>query len=62
MLNYSVLDQAYELGVHIDLFGQFLQKGDTVLCKGYGSTDRNNIATIKRINPKTIVIEVHKST
>lgn len=46
---------------HFDIFGQPLQVGDMVMTKSYGSTLNDHFATIKRISPKSMTVEVDKS-
>lgn len=46
--------------IAIDMFGRKLKVGDTVLCKGYYSLDKNTFATIKKINKRTIVVDIER--
>ena len=44
--------------IKLDMLGQKLEIGDTVLTKSYGSPAHDTIASIKRINPVNIVLDV----
>ena len=58
MISYNFKHQLLNAGIAIDMFGQKLQVGDIVLCKGYGSSDKDQIATIKKINRKSVVVGI----
>ena len=46
---------------HFDIFGQPIQVGDMVMTKSYGSTLNDHFATVKRISPKSMTVEIKKS-
>lgn len=46
---------------HFDIFGQPIQVGDTIMTKSYGSTLNDHFATVKRISPKSMTVEIKKS-
>ena len=45
-----------------DILGRPAKVGDTVLTKGYYSATLNTISTIKRVNKKSVTIEVTAHT
>lgn len=60
MINYSTLIKFQDAGLQLDMAGQELKVGDYILCKGYASTQLNQIAQIIRVNKKSISIKVNK--
>lgn len=53
--------QMHSKGLQVDLFGQILEVGDTVLTKGYYDVALTEIATITKINKKSIKVNLpHK--
>ena len=49
-------------GIKLDMLGQPLVEGDQILVKSYNSSVHNTIASIKRINPVNLVIDVERQT
>lgn len=58
MINNKIHIRFHEAGIQIDMLGQKLKVGDTVLTKNYGSPALDKIATIKKVNKKTIVVDL----
>ena len=57
-MNYQEHSAAHEAGFQIDLLGRPIKVGDTILTKGYSSPAINHRATVKRVNRKSIVIDL----
>ena len=57
-MNPTISKLYHEANLCIDMFGRELKTGDTVLCKGYGSFDRDTIVTIEKVNKTTISAQV----
>ena len=57
-MNPTISKLYREANLCIDMFGRELKTGDTVLCKGYGSLDKDTIATIEKVNKTTISAQV----
>ena len=49
-----------EAGIQVDMLGQPLKVGDTVLTNGYCDIGLNYVTTIKKVNKKSVVIDIHK--
>ena len=58
--SYNELYPFIEAGIQVDMLGQPLKVGDTVLTNGYCNTGLNYITTIKKINKKSVVVNIHK--
>ena len=58
MISRNTLHKLANEGLQLDMLGQPLAKGDTVLVKGYGSAIPNQFATIKRISKKSISVDL----
>ena len=59
-MNSTISKLYHEAKLCIDMFGRELKTGDTVLCKGYGSLDKDTIATIEKVNKTTININLKR--
>lgn len=59
-MNPTISKLYHEANLCIDMFGRELKTGDTVLCKGYGSLDKDTIATIEKVNKTTINISLKR--
>lgn len=59
-MNSTVSKLYHEANLCIDMFGRELKVGDTILCKGYGSLDKDTIATIEKINKTTINVSLKR--
>ena len=59
MIKRSTLQKLVEVGIQLDMIGQPLKVGDTILTKSYGSPTLNCFATIKKINKKSILVDVN---
>ena len=46
----------------LDLLNRPIAVGDTVLTKPSYSPELNSIATVKKVNGKSVIVEVHRST
>ena len=57
---YDVRQAFSNQGIKLDMLGQRLSKGDYILTKSYGSPCHDTLATIKRINPVNLVIDIEK--
>ena len=44
-----------------DILGRIPQVGDTILTKGYGSSEMSQQATVLKVNDKTIGVEVYRT-
>lgn len=60
MLTIDNRNKLAELNLPLDRFGQPLKVGDTVLTKAYGSAVLDYLATIKRINAKSVSVTVEQ--
>lgn len=58
----ALLYKLHTNGIQTDMLGQPLYVGDTVLCKGYGSSDKNTFATVVKVNKKTISVMLEKTS
>ena len=59
-MNSTISKLYHEANLCIDMFGRELKTGDAVLCKGYGSLDKDTIATIEKINKTTINVNLKR--
>ena len=59
-MNPTISKLYHEANLCIDMFGRELKVGDTVLCKGYGSLDKDTIASIGKINKTTINVNLKR--
>lgn len=59
-MNSTVSKLYHEANLCIDMFGRELKTGDTILCKGYGSVDKDTIATIEKVNKTTINVNLKR--
>ena len=59
-MNPTIYKLYNEANLCIDMFGRELKTGDTVLCKGYGSVDKDTIATIEKVNKTTINVSLKR--
>lgn len=57
-MNPTILKLYYEANLCIDMFGRELKTGDTILCKGIKSLDKDTITTIEKVNKTTISAQV----
>ena len=55
---HNVRQAFSDQGIKLDMLGQQLTEGDYVLTKSYGSACHDTLATIKRINPVNLVIDI----
>ena len=58
MISRNTLSKLADEGLQLDMLGQPLAVGDTVLVKGYSSNIPNQFATIKSVNKKSISVDV----
>ena len=58
MIDYSTHYKLQEAGIHVDMLGQRLYVGDTVLVKGYYSSNINTKATVLSVNRKSISVNL----
>jgi hypothetical protein len=45
-------------GIQTDMSGTLIKVGDTVLCKGYYSLDKDTLGTVLKINKKSIIVSI----
>ena len=60
MIDPHTLYKLHKAGIQVDMLGRKIKVGDTVLCKGYCSQDKDTFAVVKRVNPKSVVIDLDK--
>jgi hypothetical protein len=60
MIDSQTLHKLQKAGIQVDMLGRKIKVGDTVLCKGYRSQDKDTFAVVKRVNPKSVVIDLDK--
>lgn len=58
MISKSILHKLSEAGVQVDMLGQPIKVGDMVLTKGYYSSMLNHFGVVKRVNKKSISVDV----
>jgi len=58
MLNNNITYKLHNANIQADMTGQPIYVGDIVLLKGYGSMDKNTFAVVKKVNKKSIVVEI----
>lgn len=61
MIDYSTHSKLRDAGIHVDMLGQRLHVGDTVLVKGYGSSQIDTKAIVLSVNRKSISVNVTRS-
>lgn len=60
MLTINERNQLAKLNLPLDRYGQPLKVGDTILTKAYGSPALDYLATIKRINAKSVSVTLER--
>ena len=60
MLTINERNKLAQLNLPLDRYGQPLKVGDTILTKAYGSPALDYLATIKRINAKSVSVIVER--
>ena len=50
---------AHNAGYQLDMLGRPIHVGDTILVKSYGSCSQDTFAIVKKVNSKSIVIDVN---
>lgn len=60
-MNPTISKLYREANLCIDMFGRELKVGDTVLCKGYSSMDKDTVATVEKVGKTTISIKLERS-
>ena len=58
MVDYQTLSKFHAAGIQTDCFGRPIKVGDTILCKGYGSMDKDCFAKVLKVNRKSIGINL----
>ena len=59
MIPYTTREAAISAGYHLDILGRPIQQGDRILTKGYGTSTMSELAIVKRITPKAIIVDIH---
>jgi len=58
MLNTTAIHKLHAAGIQTDMTGQRIYMNDVILFKGYNSADKDTLAVVKKVNKKSVVVEI----
>lgn len=60
-IDSTIPDKASDSGYVLDMLGRPVKVGDTILTKGYRSVSQNTLASVVRVNKRTVSITVARN-